>query len=137
MVLSVPQKTIRLIRDGEKRGGGVWSWGGGGGGGGEREIIYLSLHKTTQIITLKYTEVAQFKTAPTSSYLHCRPEDPALPLPSNGGTASGQLVKQPLDVGRDGTLAGQPGAVGQPHGPRGRLHQAGKDERALDETRHS
>ena len=35
-------ETVRLIRDGEKRGGG-----GGGGGGmevGEREIIYLLLH---------------------------------------------------------------------------------------------
>ena len=30
-------KTIRLIRDGEKGGGGVWRWG-------ERGIIYLSLH---------------------------------------------------------------------------------------------
>ena len=28
---------MRLIRDGEKGGGGVWRWG-------EREIIYLSLH---------------------------------------------------------------------------------------------
>ena len=33
---------MRLIRDGEKGGGGkVWL---GGGGGGETEIIYLSLH---------------------------------------------------------------------------------------------
>ena len=31
MVLNVPQKTIRLIRDGVKVGGGVW-WGGYGGG---------------------------------------------------------------------------------------------------------
>ena len=30
-------ETIRLIRDGEMGGGGVWRWG-------EREIIYLSLH---------------------------------------------------------------------------------------------
>ena len=30
-------ETIRLIRDGEKRGKRVWRWG-------EREIIYLSLH---------------------------------------------------------------------------------------------
>ena len=30
-------ETIRLIRDGEKGGKGVWRWG-------EREIIYLSLH---------------------------------------------------------------------------------------------
>ena len=30
-------ETIRLIRDGEKGGEGVWRWG-------EREIIYLSLH---------------------------------------------------------------------------------------------
>ena len=28
---------IRLIRDGEKRGEGVWRWG-------KREIIYLSVH---------------------------------------------------------------------------------------------
>ena len=28
---------MRLIRDGEKRGEGVWRWG-------KREIIYLSLH---------------------------------------------------------------------------------------------
>ena len=28
---------MRLIRDGEKEGRGVWRWG-------EREIIYLSLH---------------------------------------------------------------------------------------------
>ena len=28
---------MRLIRDGEKEGNGVWRWG-------EREIIYLSLH---------------------------------------------------------------------------------------------
>ena len=32
---------MRLIRDGEKGGGGV---GGGAGVGGKREIIYLSLH---------------------------------------------------------------------------------------------
>ena len=30
-------ETIRLIRDGENWGGGVWRWG-------KREIIYLSLH---------------------------------------------------------------------------------------------
>ena len=30
-------ETIRLIRDGEKGGEGVWRWG-------EREIIFLSLH---------------------------------------------------------------------------------------------
>ena len=30
-------ETIRLIRDGEKGGEGVWIWG-------KREIIYLSLH---------------------------------------------------------------------------------------------
>ena len=30
-------ETIRLIRDGEKGGKGVWRWG-------KREIIYLSLH---------------------------------------------------------------------------------------------
>ena len=30
-------ETVQLIRDGEKRGQGVWRWG-------EREIIYLSLH---------------------------------------------------------------------------------------------
>ena len=30
-------ETIRLIRDGEHGGKGVWRWG-------EREIIYLSLH---------------------------------------------------------------------------------------------
>ena len=30
-------ETIRLIRDGEKEGKGIWRWG-------EREIIYLSLH---------------------------------------------------------------------------------------------
>ena len=30
-------ETIRIIRDGEKGGKGVWRWG-------EREIIYLSLH---------------------------------------------------------------------------------------------
>ena len=30
-------ETIRLIRDGEKQGKGVWRWR-------EREIIYLSLH---------------------------------------------------------------------------------------------
>ena len=30
-------ETMRLIRDGEKVGGGVWRWG-------KREIIYLSLH---------------------------------------------------------------------------------------------
>ena len=30
-------ETVRLIRDGEKGGKGVWRWG-------EREIIYLSLH---------------------------------------------------------------------------------------------
>ena len=48
---------------------------------GEREIIYLSVHKTTRNITLKYTEVAQFTRASSSSYLHCRPEDAALPPP--------------------------------------------------------
>ena len=32
-----PTETMRLIRDGEKGGKGVWRWG-------EREIIYLSLH---------------------------------------------------------------------------------------------
>ena len=38
MVLNVHRKPLRLIRDGEKvGGGGVWRWG-------EREIIYLSLH---------------------------------------------------------------------------------------------
>ena len=36
MVLNV-HETIRLIRDGEKGGKGVWSWW-------KREIIYLSLH---------------------------------------------------------------------------------------------
>ena len=36
MVLN-DHRTIRLIRDGEKGGKGVWRWG-------EREIIYLSLH---------------------------------------------------------------------------------------------
>ena len=30
-------ETMRLIRDGEKRGKGAWRWG-------KREIIYLSLH---------------------------------------------------------------------------------------------
>ena len=30
-------ETVRLIRDGEKGGKGVWKWGA-------REIIYLSLH---------------------------------------------------------------------------------------------
>ena len=30
-------ETVRLIRDREKEGKGVWKWG-------EREIIYLSLH---------------------------------------------------------------------------------------------
>ena len=30
-------ETVQLIRDGEKRGKGVWRWG-------ERETIYLSLH---------------------------------------------------------------------------------------------
>ena len=30
-------ETVRVIRDGEKGGKGVWSWG-------KREIIYLSLH---------------------------------------------------------------------------------------------
>ena len=30
-------RTIRLIRDGEKVGKGLWRWG-------KREIIYLSLH---------------------------------------------------------------------------------------------
>ena len=38
MVLKVHRNhSIRLIRDGEKGGKGVWRWG-------EREIIYLSLH---------------------------------------------------------------------------------------------
>ena len=32
---------MRLIRDVENGGQGVWRWGGGGR---EREIIYLSLH---------------------------------------------------------------------------------------------
>ena len=36
MVLNV-HRTVRLIRDGEKGGKGVWRWE-------EREIIYLSLH---------------------------------------------------------------------------------------------
>ena len=36
MVLNVTE-TIRLIRDGEKGGKGVWRWG-------KSEIIYLSLH---------------------------------------------------------------------------------------------
>ena len=31
-------EAIRLIRDGEKEGEGVWRWG-------KREIIYLSLHR--------------------------------------------------------------------------------------------
>ena len=34
---------MRLIRDGEKGGKGVWRWG-------EREIIYLSLTVTTRMI---------------------------------------------------------------------------------------
>ena len=34
-------ETIRLIRDGEKGGKGVWRWG-------EREITYLSLHRHHQ-----------------------------------------------------------------------------------------
>ena len=33
---------MRLIRDGENGGKGVWRWGGEGGR--EREITYLSLH---------------------------------------------------------------------------------------------
>ena len=37
MVLNVHTETIRLIRDGETGGKGVWRWG-------ERERIYLSLH---------------------------------------------------------------------------------------------
>ena len=37
MVLITSTETARLIRDGEKRGKGVWRWR-------EREIIYLSLH---------------------------------------------------------------------------------------------
>ena len=37
MVLITSTETIRLIRDGEKRGTGY-------GGGGKREIIYQSLH---------------------------------------------------------------------------------------------
>ena len=37
MVLITSTEAARLIRDGEKRGKGVWRWG-------EREIIYLSLH---------------------------------------------------------------------------------------------
>ena len=36
MVLNV-HRTVRLIRDGEMGGKGVWRWG-------EREIMYLSLH---------------------------------------------------------------------------------------------
>ena len=36
MVLTSTE-TVRIIRDGENRGKGVWRWG-------EREIIYLSLH---------------------------------------------------------------------------------------------
>ena len=36
-------ETVRLIRDGEKVGKGVWRWGGG-----KRESIYLSLHRHHQ-----------------------------------------------------------------------------------------
>ena len=36
MVLTSTE-TVRIIRDGENRGKGVWRWG-------EREIVYLSLH---------------------------------------------------------------------------------------------
>ena len=38
----VRAETIRLIRDGENGGKGVWRWG-------EREIIYISLHCHHQI----------------------------------------------------------------------------------------
>ena len=48
--------------------------------GEEGDYIPITTQDNTNI-TLKYTEVAQFKKAPTSSYLHCRPEVPALPLP--------------------------------------------------------